>query len=287
MMKLKIGGVPEHFNLPWRLAMEEGDFAEGNISLHWEDMAGGTGQMIRGLENKSIDVAVLLTEGISKAILEGLDAKILQVYVASPLHWGIHVGKDDKSIQKVDELEGKTFAISRQGSGSELMAYVLADQKGWDIDKLKFNSVGDIYGLLWALDHNEASAFLWERFTTKPYVDQGKCRYIEDVVTPWPCFVVAVRTEIAEKYKDELQTMLEIVNKKALAIKNHEGTPGMLSWRYGQKLEDVIKWLDQTEWNYDGREFNDDFANMIDYLLKLKLVTAEQAENYQSKLFLK
>lgn len=286
-MKLKIGGVPEHFNLPWRLAMEEGDFAEGNISLHWEDMAGGTGQMIRGLENKSIDVAVLLTEGISKAILEGLDAKILQVYVASPLHWGIHVGKDDKSIQKVDELEGKTFAISRQGSGSELMAYVLADQKGWDIDKLKFNSVGDIYGLLWALDHNEASAFLWERFTTKPYVDQGKCRYIEDVVTPWPCFVVAVRTEIAEKYKDELQTMLEIVNKKALAIKNHEGTPGMLSWRYGQKLEDVIKWLDQTEWNYDGREFNDDFANVIDYLLKLKLVTAEQAENYQSKLFLK
>lgn len=267
--------------------MEEGDFAEGNISLHWEDMAGGTGQMIRGLENKSIDVAVLLTEGISKAILEGLDAKILQVYVASPLHWGIHVGKDDKSIQKVDELEGKTFAISRQGSGSELMAYVLADQKGWDIDKLKFNSVGDIYGLLWALDHNEASAFLWERFTTKPYVDQGKCRYIEDVVTPWPCFVVAVRTEIAEKYKDELQTMLEIVNKKALAIKNHEGTPGMLSWRYGQKLEDVIKWLDQTEWNYDGREFNDDFANVIDYLLKLKLVTAEQAENYQSKLFLK
>lgn len=286
-MKLKIGGVPEHFNLPWRLAMEEGDFAEGNISLHWEDMAGGTGQMVRGLENKSIDVAVLLTEGISKAILEGLDAKILQVYVASPLHWGIHVGKDDKSIQKVDELEGKTFAISRQGSGSELMAYVLADQKGWDIDKLKFNSVGDIYGLLWALDHNEASAFLWERFTTKPYVDQGKCRYIEDVVTPWPCFVVAVRTEIAEKYKDELQTMLEIVNKKALAIKNHEGTPGMLSWRYGQKLEDVIKWLDQTEWNYDGREFNDDFANVIDYLLKLKLVTAEQAENYQSKLFLK
>src|SRR5690554_7660357 len=286
MMKLKIGGVPEHFNLPWRLAMEEGDFAEGNISLHWEDMAGGTGQMIRGLENKSIDVAVLLTEGISKAILEGLDAKILQVYVASPLHWGIHVGKDDKSIQKVDELEGKTFAISRQGSGSELMAYVLADQKGWDIDKLKFNSVGDIYGLLWALDHNEASAFLWERFTTKPYVDQGKCRYIEDVVTPWPCFVVAVRTEIAEKYKEELQTMLEIVNKKALAIKNHEGTPGMLSWRYGQKLEDVIKWLDQTEWNYYGRDFNDDFANVIDCLLKLKLVTAEQAENYQSNLFL-
>lgn len=286
-MKLKIGGVPEHFNLPWRLAMEEGDMASENISLHWEDMAGGTGQMIRGLENKSIDVAVLLTEGITKAILQGLDAKILQVYVTTPLHWGIHTGIHDKSIQRVEELEGKTFAISRQGSGSELMAYVLADQKGWDTSKLRFNSVGDIYGLLWAVDHNEASAFLWEKFTTKPLVDQGKCKYIDEVVTPWPCFVVAVRTEIAEKYSEQLQTMLNVVNKKAETIKNHEGTPGMLSWRYGQKLEDVKKWLEQTDWNYTGESYDADFKNVIKYLLKLNLITAEEAENYESKLFIK
>lgn len=284
-MKLKIGGVPEHFNLPWRLAMEEGDLAEENIFLHWEDMAGGTGQMIRGLENKTIDIAVLLTEGITKAILQGLDAKILQVYVATPLHWGIHVAQEDKSIQKVEELEGKTFAISRQGSGSELMAYVLADKMGWDTTKLRFNSVGDIYGLLWAVDHNEASAFLWEKFTTKPYVDQEKCRYVDEVVTPWPCFVVAVRSEIAEEYGEQLQNMLKVVNKKARIIKDHEGTPGMLSWRYGLQLEDVKKWLAQTDWNYEGEDFKEDYENVITYLLKLNLITAEEAENYKEKLF--
>ncbi|RYM33524.1 ABC transporter substrate-binding protein [Brumimicrobium glaciale] len=284
-MKLKIGGVPEHFNLPWRLAMQEGDFENENIALHWEDMSGGTGQMIKGLQNKTIDVAVLLTEGISRAILQGLDAKILKVYVKSPLHWGIHVPFDDKSIQRTEELEGKTFAISREGSGSHLMSYVLADQKGWDIDKLRFNSVGDVYGGLWALQNNEAQAFLWEKYTTHPYVEQEKCRYIDEVVTPWPCFVIAVRTEIAEQYEAELQTMLDVVNKKARFVKENENTPEILSWRYGLKLDDVTKWLSETEWNYEGAKFDADFDNVIDYLLKLKLITTEEAKDYMKKLF--
>jgi len=284
-MKLKIGGVPEHFNLPWRLAMQEGDFENENIALHWEDMSGGTGQMIKGLQNKTIDVAVLLTEGISRAILQGLDAKILQVYVKSPLHWGIHVPFDDKSIQRTDELEGKTFAISREGSGSHLMAYVLADQKGWDIDKLRFNSVGDVYGGLWALQNNEAQAFLWEKYTTNPYTEQEKCRYIDEVVTPWPCFVIAVRKEVAEQYEAELQTLLNVVNKKAKFVKENENTPEILSWRYGLKLDDVTKWLSETEWNYEGAKFDKDFDNVIDYLLKLKLITAEEGVDYMSKLF--
>ena len=91
MKKFKIGGVPEHFNYPWRVAIEEKAFDPLNVSLHWSDMTGGTGQMIKGLETGSLDIAVLLTEGISKAILQGTKAKILDVYVSSPLQWGIHV----------------------------------------------------------------------------------------------------------------------------------------------------------------------------------------------------
>ena len=58
---LKVGGVPEHFNYPWRLAIEEGLFRNQGLSLHWSDMSGGTGQMIKGLQTGSIDVAVVLT----------------------------------------------------------------------------------------------------------------------------------------------------------------------------------------------------------------------------------
>jgi ABC-type nitrate/sulfonate/bicarbonate transport system substrate-binding protein len=193
MVGLKIGGVPEHFNLPWRMAIEEGKFRKQGIQLHWGDMGGGTGQMIRGLKNKTLDIAVLLTEGITKAILQGLDAKIIQVYVTSPLRWGIH-DPFNSDIEKIDQLEGKTFAISREGSGSHLMSFVKANQEGWDTKELKFNVVGDLYGGLWALENNKAQAFLWEKYTTHPFVEQKKCRCIDEVITPWPCFVIAVRT---------------------------------------------------------------------------------------------
>ena len=83
MKKFKIGGVPEHFNLPWRMAIERGEFDQMRTNIHWSDMPGGTGQMIKGLRAGSIDIAVLLTEGITKAILEGLPAEIVSVYVQS------------------------------------------------------------------------------------------------------------------------------------------------------------------------------------------------------------
>ncbi|HNR85553.1 MAG TPA: ABC transporter substrate-binding protein, partial [Taishania sp.] len=122
-MKLRVGGVPEHFNLPWKLALEDGEFKKEGIEVHWTDMPGGTGQMLRGFENKTLDVAVMLTEGITKGILQGLNAKIVDVYVTSPLHWGIHV-PFHSNYTKVEQLENQTFAISRMGSGSHLMAYV-------------------------------------------------------------------------------------------------------------------------------------------------------------------
>ncbi len=284
MIGLKIGGVPEHFNLPWRLAIEEGKFREIGLDLHWSDMSGGTGQMIRGLETETLDVAILLTEGITKAILQGLDAKILQIYVVSPLHWGIHVPYDS-DITKVDQLENKTFAISREGSGSHLMTYVRADQEKWDTTQLKFNVVGDIYGGLWALQHHEAEAFLWEKYTTFPYTEQKKCRYIDEVVTPWPCFVVAVRNKVLENHADLLKKILQIVNAKALEVKQDEQTVEVISWRYNLRSGQVQNWLNETDWNYQGIEYPLAFQKTVDTLLKLNLVSEEESKDWRKKLF--
>ena len=282
-MKLKIGGVPEHFNLPWRLAMEEGWFREQDIHLHWEDMGGGTGQMIRGLESKSLDVAVLLTEGISHAILKGLDAKIIQVYVASSLRWGVHTPPDTQ-FSTISELEGKKIAISRYGSGSHLMSYVMADQQNWDLNKLEFEVVGDIYGGLWALENHKAYAFLWEKYTTNPYVEQKKCNYIDEVITPWPCFCIAVRNEVLEAHQERLKTMCEIVNKRAEKLKKSPEALEAISWRYNLKLDDVRNWLRETEWNYSGKAFTKEIGETVAYLEKLNLISKEESENWKAKI---
>lgn len=284
MIGLKIGGVPEHFNLPWRMAIEEGRFRDAGIQLHWSDMGGGTGQMIRGLETKSIDVAVLLTEGITKAILQGLDAKIIQVYVTTPLRWGIHVPYNS-DIQTVDQLEHQTFAISREGSGSHLMSYVRANQEGWDTSELKFKVVGDVYGGLWSLENNESQAFLWEKYTTFPFTEQKKCRYIDEVITPWPCFVIAVRNEVYEKHKDKLQAMCEIVGNRAAELKKNENAVDLISWRYNLRHGQVENWLNETDWNYSGVEYPLAFEKTISYLIKLNLLQPEEAENWREKLF--
>lgn len=281
---LKIGGVPEHFNLPWRLAIEQGDFKNIGLDLHWSDMTGGTGQMIRGLETGSIDIAVLLTEGITKSILQGLDAKILTIYVVSPLHWGIHV-PFNSAIQTEKDLENQTFAISREGSGSHLMAYVMADQQQWNSSKLKFNVVGDIYGGLWSLKNNEAQAFLWEKYTTRPHVKQEKCRYIGEVVTPWPCFVIAARTEIIEQHSALLNEMCGIVNSKAFAVKNNVATAEELSWRYSLEESEATQWLSETDWNYENKEDLASFEKTVNYLVKMQLISSSEAENWQKKLF--
>ena len=281
---LKIGGVPEHFNLPWRLAIEEGRFRSMGLDLHWSDMTGGTGQMIKGLDTGTLDIAVLLTEGITKAILQGLDAKIIQVYVVTPLHWGIHV-PFHSDIKTVDQLKDQTFAISREGSGSHLMTYVKANQEGWNTEQLKFNVVGDIFGGLWALENNEAQGFLWEKYTTFPFAEQGKCRYIDEVVTPWPCFVIAVRNEVYDQYKDLLSDMCRIVNNKAKEVKTDEHTVEVISWRYNLRAGQVQNWLIETDWNYDAIEYPLAFDKTIKYLLKLNLLEEHEAENWQEKLF--
>jgi ABC-type nitrate/sulfonate/bicarbonate transport system substrate-binding protein len=284
MTGLKIGGVPEHFNLPWRLSIEERLFNTIGLELHWSDMTGGTGQMIKGLQTGSIDIAVLLTEGITKAILEGLDAKITNIYVQSPLRWGVHVPLDS-NFSSLSDLENGTFAISRFGSGSHLMALVHANQVGWDASKLKFNVVGDVYGGLWALENHEADGFLWEKFTTKPFVDQGKCKCIGEVVTPWPCFVIAVRTDILIKHANLIHEMSKIVGKRAKQLKEDNESIETFSWRYHLEPSDVKLWLSETNWNYTMDFTKDSFENTISELNQLKLIEPDALTNWKNVLF--
>jgi ABC-type nitrate/sulfonate/bicarbonate transport system substrate-binding protein len=283
MKRLKIGGVPEHFNLPWRLAIEEGKFKAAGIELHWSDMTGGTGQMIKGLQAGTLDIAVLLTEGITRAILKGLDAKIIAVYVKTPLIWGVHAPVN-QGINQLDDLDASTFAISREGSGSHLMTYILAKQQGWDPTALSFNVVGDVYGGLWALNNDEAQGFLWEKYTTQPFVDQGKCKRIGEVLTPWPCFVIAVRNEVLRHDAALLQAILPIVQKRAQELKNSDDAAEVLAWRYALKKDEVTAWLSKTEWSDQLDVDQNDIQNVVETLHELNLVTDEEQTNWSEKV---
>ncbi|UZH55193.1 ABC transporter substrate-binding protein [Salinimicrobium tongyeongense] len=248
MRNIQVGGVPEHFNLPWHLCIDDGTFNNNGLNLSWRDFPDGTGAMCKALRNKEIDAAVILTEGIIKDILNGNEAIIVQEYIASPLIWGIHVAAESK-LESVEDLKDQKVAISRYGSGSHLMAYVNARNMGWDTSKLEFEVVGDINGAVKALQEERAGYFMWEHFTTKPLVDEGVFRRVGDCPTPWSCFVIAVRKDFFETDQAGILTMLKTLNQVTKKFKEIPKVELALAKKYNQKAEDIEQWLKLTTWS--------------------------------------
>jgi ABC-type nitrate/sulfonate/bicarbonate transport system substrate-binding protein len=252
MKHFKIGGVPEHFNLPWYLTLKNKEYQEEGINLRWNDYYGGTGQMCKALRDKEIDMAVILTEGIIRDIVNGNVCKIVQCFVKSPLIWGIHVA-ENSDYKTVSDLKGTKAAISRYGSGSHLMAYVNAQNEGWNIEKdLDFELIKNLEGALEGLPNGNGDYFMWEKFTTKPYVDNGPFRLVGECLTPWPCFVIAVRNDVLENEKEAVKAIIDIINATTSEFKNIPSIDRMIANRYNQKIEDVQLWLSLTEWGQEN-----------------------------------
>ena len=271
MTTIKIAGVPEHFNLPWQLSIEKGEFIANEIDLQWTDVPEGTGRLCQMLRNGETDIAVILTEGIIKDIVAGNPSKIVQIYVESPLIWGIHVAANSK-YKTLFDLENTKVAISRLGSGSQLMAYVNANNQGWKSQNLQFEIINTIDGAVEALTKGTADYFMWERFMTKPLVDKGIFRRIGDCPTPWPCFVIAVRNEILEKHPEIVTKILEIINAKTSNFKEISNIDGVLANKYNQKVEDIQEWLSLTEWSQ--KQLSEVQLNSIqDQLVALKIIS--------------
>ncbi|EIA07683.1 substrate-binding domain-containing protein [Flavobacterium frigoris] len=270
MKTIKIAGVPEHFNLPWHLSIENKEFEAQNIDLNWTDVPEGTGKMCQMLRSGQTDIAVILTEGIVKDIAAGNQSKIVQVYVESPLIWGIHVTANSK-YKTVSDLENTKVAISRLGSGSQLMAFVNADNQGWKTDDLQFEIINTIDGAVEALTNGTADYFMWERFMTKPLVDKGIFRRIGDCPTPWPCFVIAVRDTVLEQNPEIIKTVLEVINKRTETFKDILNIDKTLATKFNQKTEDIQQWLSLTEWSQ--KPFAKEMLNKVqNQLFQLKII---------------
>ncbi|RED49349.1 substrate-binding domain-containing protein [Seonamhaeicola aphaedonensis] len=251
MKQVNIGGVPEHFNLAWYLTLKNGEYKDKDIDLRWHDYYGGTGAMCKALRNKDIDIAVILTEGIIKDIIAGNPSKIVQTFVQSPLIWGIHVAANS-NYNTIEDIKGTKAAISRYGSGSHLMAYINAENNNWNLEKdLDFEVIKNLEGAVAGLTKGIADYFLWEKFTTKPLVDDGTFRSIGNCPSPWPCFVIAVREDFIENEKETLRTILNIINNTTIDFKHIPSIDKTIANRYEQQLEDVQEWLSLTEWSQD------------------------------------
>jgi hypothetical protein len=192
------------------------------------------------------------------------------LYLETPLLWGIHVAANS-SFQNISELENKKAAISRVGSGSQLMTYVNAKNQNWNVNNIPFKIVNSIDGAVKSLTDGESDYFMWEQFMTKPLVDSGIFRKIGICPTPWPCFVIAVRNEVLQNDADSISKILRIINNTTIEFKEIPSINKTLAFNFNQKLEDINQWLELTEWSQ--KNMSEEMLNKIqNQLLELSIL---------------
>lgn len=270
-MEIKVGGVPEHFNYPWKIAQREKSFENIGINFQWEDIRGGTGEMCRRLRDGSLDIAVVLTEGIVADIANGNPSMIVQKFVKSPLVWGIHAFANS-DISNLDNMSELRYAISRPGSGSHIMASVEASYRGQELKESNFVEVGNIDGAVEALSEGKADILFWEKFTTMPLVQDNTLKRIGECITPWPCFCIAVRDEVLIKHPQEVWNMLWLIRKISRHFMHDPKSPELISKEYGLDPNQVKIWFNQTEWEQDVYISQKMLSNVMNTLIDVQVI---------------
>jgi len=251
MKTLRIIGVPEHFNLPWKKVIAQQPFQSAGVTLAWLDESRGSGQMNNAIREDEADVAIVLTESFLKDFENGNSAKMIGFHVNSPLIWGIHI-HPKRSEATPQEISNPTFLISRMGSGSQLMAFVLAQKENWPTDSLNFKVVSNLPGALEAMNPSAPEMFLWEKYTTKPWVDSQEMKRIGEVASPWPCFITVASGKALSEFGDVIFELRDKVYEAAREAQQSSKTVETIAENYDLKQEDVEAWLSQTQWATDA-----------------------------------
>jgi len=268
-----VGGVPEHFNLPWRLAIDGNAFSGTGAEVVYSDYPEGTGELTRALRDNELDVALVLTEGAVADIIEHDKNRLVKIYVESPLVWGIHVAASS-DIRSIAAIRGKRIAISRYGSGSHLIAIVDAATRGWPTDEMKFVVVDNLGGARKALAAGKADVFLWERHMTQPHVDSGEFRRIGQREVPWPAFAVSVRRRILGSRSRQIRAVLDIVARYANNLRRRKTAPSLIADTYSIRLADAERWLAAVRWGGSYRRPTAALARIATALEAQEVITA-------------
>ncbi|GJJ08687.1 hypothetical protein Clacol_002906 [Clathrus columnatus] len=250
MPLLRVGYVREHFASP--LLQFADDDKETTFVL--VEHPGGTGSLIAALEKDEIDLAIALTDPLIAGISRGSNAyKLIGTYVTTPLNWAVITGKDS-SFHSISSLMNTTIGISRPGSGSQTMAAVMALQHQWfpqDVTdvagSLDFKVNNDIHGLIASVNDGSTSAFMWEWFTTKPWIDRGEARFIGSVPTPWPSWLIAAHPSPDRAPPNSvdsfLKTLSHYVREFDSPERRSQDNINFIKERFQYPEEDIKAWL--------------------------------------------
>ncbi|KAL5338114.1 hypothetical protein BJX70DRAFT_217341 [Aspergillus crustosus] len=285
---------PEHYLAPLHLALRSTAAQSLPFKVSLIPFPSGTGHMITSLRSNEIDIAIGLTEGWV-AGLAGKSAppeseggyKVVGSWVDTPLRWAIVTGAKRGELIGVKDLEGSRVGVSRLGSGSHIMSFVLSQQQGWPSTSL-FPAVHGPFGALrdgvtGTNEQNTPSAefFMWEHFTTKPYFHASSAnpspplKKIGEIFTPWPSWLIVASTSVFPNPEtdERLKNLFEVLDAGVKEFERDLGNvvdllgTGELGCVYGE--EDAGEWIRDVKFVQGVRGVDEGVVGSVVDVLKV------------------
>ncbi|ODV93689.1 hypothetical protein PACTADRAFT_51454 [Pachysolen tannophilus NRRL Y-2460] len=264
-MVLKVGFVPEHFSTPIQFAKIHGFFTQKNLQVELIPFLSGSGHLIQCLKSQEIDIAIGLTEAFVRGICDGdTEYKISGTYVESPLCWSISTGSQREDITSCSQLNGKKISVSRIGSGSYVMPFVLALNNQFQKPFYSgfpavstFANLRDSVNLVKNIEPSDA--FMWEFFTSKKYYDNGEIKKIGEIYTPWPSWVIVSSSKLIENEPLKLKEFLIAIQEGIDYFNDHkEEAVDYIGENLDYSKEDAIEWMKTVKFSNDVKLINYD-----------------------------
>jgi hypothetical protein len=205
--------------------------------------------MIELLNKGEIEVAVALTEGlIANAVKTGPDCsfRLAGTYVSSPLTWAVSV---KPTLEVEDKMawfleEDRRVGVSRMGSGSQIIPFTVANKPAFE-----FVICGNIGGLVKSVQEGDSDAFLWEKFTSRPYQSEGsgELKWLMDIKPEWPAFLFAVRKDVDQ---GPINTMLDSLGEISASF-HAEQNYDIVASEFKLDRGDVKEWWEYVSYPTD------------------------------------
>lgn len=213
--------------------------------------------------------------------------------------WAISTGSK-RIINGIADLKNRKIGVSRIGSGSYVMGFVLADEQGWLSKASKPFEVVPLQtfeNLRKGVNENVADFFMWEHFTSKRYYDNGEIKRIGEIYTPWSSWKIVAATSLIFRSETHsgitLDPRLDNFFEKLTRgieyfIEHQDEAVEYISTDLDYSEEDARQWLKTVEFSRNIRKVDlNVIQKTVDILQKAGVIREDgmQAEQMVGKQF--
>ncbi len=277
---------------PVGYAIEKGIFAKHGIAGETVNFAGSTEQLLEAIATGKADAGVGMALRWLKPLEQGFDVKLV-----AGTHGGCIrlLGSKPAGVTKLEDLKGKTVAISDLSSpGKNFFSILLADKgidPNKDVDWRVFPA--DLLGL--AIDKGEAQALAhWDPDTWRFLKDERLVQIASNLDGEYAnrtCCVIGVRGSLFREDRAAVRSLVTALLESAgLAAKDPQATAQVYFDTYKPKssVEDLIAMLKSHTHNHSpiGEALKRELVQYTDELKRVQVIKAStDAQKFADRIY--